>query len=529
MAKKQMKSLAKDTAIYGVSSIVSKFVNWLLVPYYTHVLAQAADYGIVTQLYAWTALLLVILTYGMETGLFRFINKENENPNSVYRTTLVSVGSTSLLFGILAVVFSPQIAGFLKIAPHPEYIWMLGVSVALDASACIPFAYLRYRKMPVRFAALKLLYVLLNVAFNLFFFTVCPYLMHHAPQTVSWFYNPAYGVGYVFVSNIISTTLQTLFLIPYIFGTKSKEQRAETKDKRQKTKDIDGADLQSVPVETFDFNLLKRILKYSLPLLLLGIMGILDQTLDKILYPYLRTAASGATELGIYGATSKIALIMLVFTQAFRYAYEPFVFGQKQDTDSRQSYVKAMTYFVIFSWLIFLGMTFYIDVFKLWNFIKPEYWAGFEIVPIVLVSFIFQGVYFNLSIWYKLTDKTMYGAIFSAVGTAIILLGNVLFVSRFGYFACVWAAFACYFVIMVLSYIFGQKYMPLKYELKKMGFYTALALAFFALSHLLQTPYGWLNYAVKTILLIIFILIFVKNDLPTEKIPFLNSILKKKL
>jgi O-antigen/teichoic acid export membrane protein len=497
MAQKQMKSLAKDTAIYGVSTIVGKFVNWLLVPYYTHVLAQAADYGIVTNLYAWTALLLVILTYGMETGLFRFINKETESPERVYSTSMISVGTTSLLFGVLIVVFAPQAATLLKYPAHPDYVWMLGVSVAIDAFACIPFAYLRYCQRPIRFVSIKLLYVLLNVGFNLFFFTVCPFLMKHAPSTISWFYDANYGVGYVFVSNILSTTIQTLFLLPYILSAKF----------------------------IFDKILLKKILRYSLPLLMLGVIGILDQTLDKILYLYMGRGEIGKTELGIYGATSKIALIMLVFTQAFRYAYEPFVFAQKRGKESHENYVQAMNYFIIVSLFIFLGMSFYIDVFK---FLGRAYWTGLDVVPIILVSFIFQGIYFNLSIWYKLSDKTMFGAWFSLAGMVIIILGNVLFVPRFGYYGCVWAAFACYFVIMMLSYFLGQKYMPIPYDLKKIGFYTLLTLVLFLLSFIIKTPYQWLNYCFKTILLLIFVFIFIKKDLPTEKIPVLNKIFKKK-
>ena len=498
MAQKQMKSLAKDTAIYGVSTIAGKFVNWLLVPYYTHVLTRAADYGIVTNLYAWTALLLVILTYGMETGLFRFINKESESPDRVYSTSMISVGTTSLIFAVLIVLFSPQAAAWLKYPAHPEYVWMLGISVALDAFACIPFAYLRYRKMPIRFASIKLLYVLLNVAFNLFFFTVCPFLMKKAPSTVSWFYDANYGVGYVFVANILSTIIQTLFLLPYIICVKF----------------------------SLDKILLKRILIYSLPLLMLGIMGILNQTLDKILYPYLGRGEIGKTELGIYGATSKIALIMLVFTQAFRYAYEPFVFAQKRSKESHESYIQAMNYFIIASWFIFLGMMFYIDIFKL--LIGREYWVGLDVVPIILVSFIFQGIYFNLSIWYKLSDKTMFGAWFSLAGTIIIVLGNVIFVPLYGYYACVWAAFACYFAIMLLSYFFGQKYMPIAYNLKKIGFYTLVTLVLFLISFVIKTPYTWLNYCFKIILMLIFVFIFIKNDLPTEKIPVLNKIFTKK-
>jgi len=491
---RQLTSLAKDTAIYGVSSILGKFLNWLLVPLYTHVLATPADYGQVTNLYAWTALLLVILTYGMETGFFRFINKEDEpNPPRVYSTSMISVGSTSLLFAILVLVFSPAIANRLGYAPHPEYIWLLGFSVAMDAFASIPFAYLRYKKMPIRFAAIKMLNVALNIVLNLWFFIACPFLMRVAPATVSWFYNPSYGVGYIFIANFISTFIQTAFLLPYIVSVK------------------------------WQFNkiLLINILKYSLPLLVLGIAGIMNQILDKILFPFLLKGHYGDTQLGIYGATSKMALVILMFTQAFRYAYEPFVFAQKREKSSLDSYSSAMTYFVIFSWLIFLGMVFYIDIFKI--LIAREYWIGLQIVPVVLLSFIFQGVYFNLSIWYKLTDRTMWGAWFALIGTVIIVAGNILLVPRFSYWGSVWSAFTCYFIIMLLSYLVGLKYLNIPYNLRTLGLYSALALLLYALSAIIVIPYNWVNLIFRTFLFAIFIFVTIKHDFPLNKIPYINK------
>lgn len=492
-----MKSLAKDTAIYGVSSIIGKFLNWLLVPLYTHVLASSADYGVVTNLYSWTALLLVILTYGMETGFFRFANKEGNNPDVVYSTSMISVGFTSLIFAVWCVLCSPQISRWLDYPNYPEYIWMLGLSVALDAFASIPFAYLRYLKRPFKFAGYKLLFVFLNIFFNLFFLVVCPWLMKHAPHTVAWFFNPNYGVGYVFVSNILATSIQTAFLAPYIFAVKFK----------------------------LDKILLRKILGYSLPLLVLGIAGIMNQTLDKILFPFLLKGKEGASQLGIYGATSKIALVMLMFTQAFRYAYEPFVFAQKKDANSLVAYSDAMKYFIIFSWLIFLGMVLYIDIFKF--IIGRDYWSGLEVVPLVLVSFIFQGIYFNLSVWYKLTDKTMYGAWFSLIGTIIIVVGNVLLVPKYSYMGSAWAAFACYFVVMLISYIFGQKYFPINYQLKIIGKYTLLALAIFALGWYVNFHHRAINFLFHTVLIGIYIWYMTRHDFPLNKIPYLNKIFRK--
>lgn len=497
MAEKQMKKLAKDTAIYGVSSILGKFLNWLLVPFYTYVLASPADYGVVTNLYSWTALLLVVLTYGMETGFFRFANKNKEKSDEVYSTTLLSVGGTSLIFALFCIFFSQQIANSLGYEQYPEYIRMMGITVAIDAFASIPFAYLRFINRPIKFAAIKFLYVALNILFNLFFLAACPWLEKYFPSSISWFYNSNYGVGYIFISNILSTVIQTLVLLPYILNVKF----------------------------NFDFDLLKNILRYSLPLLILGIAGIMNQTLDKILYPFLKPGIEGTIELGIYGATSKISLVMLMFTQAFRYAYEPFIFAQNKDKNSMSAYADAMKYFVIFSLLIFLGMMLYIDFFKF--FVEKNYWEGLSVVPIVLVSFIFQGIFFNLSLWYKLTDKTMYGAWFSILGTVIIVSGNVLLVPKYGYTGSAWSAFACYFVIMLVSYYFGQKHMPIKYDLKTIGLYSLLTIGLFFINIFIETPYPAVNYTLKTVLLGVFLYILVKRDFPVNIFSNINRILKR--
>lgn len=486
-----MKSLAKDTAIYGVSSIVGRFLNWLLVPLYTYKLAEISDYGIVTNLFAWTALLLIILTYGMETGFFRFANKDPQNYRNIYGNTMISVGGTSLIFIVFIVLFHQPIANFLGYQNQSEFIWMLGVIVAMDAFASIPFAYLRFQKRPIAFAGLKLLYIALNIAFNLFFLIGCPWLMKVAPNTISWFYNPDYGVGYIFISNFIATSIQTLFLLPYIIQGEFK----------------------------LNTGLLKQILKYSYPLLFLGIAGIANQNLDKILFPFLRTDA--LAQLGIYGAVGKIAMVIMMFTQAFRYAYEPFVFAKNKDADSKTAYSMAMKYYVIFALLIFLGVVMYMDIIK--HFIAPKYWIGLGILPIILFSYIFQGIFFNLSIWYKLTDKNHYGAWFSAIGTVVILLGNIIFVPKYSYWASVWSSFAGFFVIMVLSYFFGQKFMPINYTLKKIGLYILFALALFGISLLINTPYVVLNLAMKTVLLGIFVAVVVKKDLPLSELPFLNK------
>ena len=324
-----LKSLAKDTAIYGLSSIVGRFLNYLLVPLYTAKLSAASGgYGIITNVYAYTALLMVILTYGMETTFFRFANKEGEDPQKVYSTTLMSVGFTSLLFVVLVLTFISPISSFMGYADHPSYIWVMAVTVAIDAFQCIPFAYLRYKKRPIKFATLKLLNIFMAIALNLMFFLVLPaiYESNGATGLIAQIYDPTVGAGYAFYVNLFCSAALTFFFWKELVGIKYQ----------------------------FDKALLRRMFSYSWPILVLGIAGILNQTADKILFPYIYERSDAHAQLGIYGAASKIAMIMAMITQAFRYAYEPFVFGKSKDKDNRETYAQAMKFFIIFTLLAFL-------------------------------------------------------------------------------------------------------------------------------------------------------------------------------
>lgn len=493
----EVKSLAKDTAIYGISTILGKFLNWCLVPLYTYLLTSSADYGIVTNLYAWTALLLVILTYGMETGLFRFLNKGADNPDTVYSTTLTSVFATSFMFAAAISIFSNPIADAMGYSGHAEYIAMLAIVVSMDAFDAIPFAYLRYQKRPLAFASLKLFMIFVNIIMNLFFLLGCPAIMKWHPELVDWFYNPNYGVGYVFVANFISTTSVTIALLPTVFQVKPK----------------------------FDAELLRRMLRYSLPLLLLGIVGIMNQTIDKIIFPYLYAdPQEGATQLGIYGACFKVAMVMMVFTQAFRYAYEPFVFAKSKDADSKESYAITMKYFLITSFLIFIGITFYLDILR--YIIREDYWDGLVVIPVVLLAYIFQGVYFNLSFWYKLNDKTQYGAYMSILGCIINVMLIVVLVPLIGYMGAAIASLVAFFTMMIVSYVWGQKYLPISYDFRSIGKYFLLAAVLYGLSRLsayLLTTYCnleniWLNMSINTILLAVYVVYLLRHDLPLKAI-----------
>ncbi len=466
-----MKGLAKDTAIYGLSSIIGKFLNYLLVPLYTYVLARTADYGIVTNLYAWTALLLVILTYGMETGFFRFANREDYDAPTVYRTAYCALFVSSALFTLFVVIFHKPIAYVLGYPDHAEFVEMMFATVAIDAFACIPFAYLRYKQRPLLFAALKLLFVVLNIAFNILFLVILG----------------KNDVYYVFLSNILATAIQTLCLLPFTIPYGGR----------------------------FDAQVLRDMLRYSLPLLVLGIAGIMNQTLDRILFPYLYPGDDAQAQLGIYGACFKVAMVMMMFTQAFRYAYEPFVFSKHKDRRSVEAYADAMKYYIIFSYLILLGVIFYLDIFR--YIVSSAYWEGLKIVPVVLWTYVFQGIYFNLSFWYKLTDETKWGAYFSLIGLVITFVLQVIGVPRIGYWASCGSSLVCYFVIMLLSYVIGQKKAPIPYDLKAIGLYTLLTIALMGIYYALRLYYihdMWLLMLAGTILIAIYIIVLTRKDFP---------------
>ena len=465
-----LKSLLKDTAIYGISSIVGRFLNYLLVPIYAASMSAASGgYGVVTEVYAWTALLMVILTYGMETTFFRFVNKDSENPKKVYSTVLTMVGSTSLLFIAVGMTFLHPIASAMGYADHPWYIGMMMLVIAMDAFQCLPFAYLRYKKRPLAFAGLKMLFIVLNIALNLVYYV---------------------GMGgsdvfYAFFFNLICTSTIMLLLVPQI--------------------KLGGG---------FDASLAKRMLKYGYPILILGIAGILNQVADKIIFRHVYPGEDAQVQLGIYGAASKIAMIMAMLTQAFRYAYEPFVFSKSKDKDSRVMYADAMKYFIIFTLLAFLAVVFYIDILK--YILAPDYWSGLRVVPIVMMAEIFMGVYFNLSFWYKLIDETKWGAYFSFAGCAVLIAINVFFVPVYGYMACAWAGFAGYGVAMILSYFVGQKKYPINYDLKAIGKYVIITIALYVISEGLPFESIYTLLTIRTCLLLAFVSYILKNDLPLK-------------
>lgn len=495
-----MKRLAGETAIYGLSSIIGKFLNWMLVPLYTRVLATESDFGVVTNLYAWTALLMVILTYGMETGFFRFMNKKEITvPMRVYATTLFSLAFTSVMFMVLVFSALKPISSLIDYGSHPEYIGMMAGIVAVDAFCCIPFAFLRYQGRAVRFASIKLLNIFLNIILVIFFLVVSPWLYEHVPGLVSWFYVPGYQVGYIFIANVITTAVTFLLLIP---------------------------DMIPGFREKVSLVLLKQMLKYSFPILILGLAGIFNQTADKIVFPFLFDDKEYATtQLGIYGACFKVAVVMVMFIQAFRYAYEPFIFAKNKSEDNTRAYSEAMKYFIIFSLLIFLGVMFYLDIIK--YFVAAEYYPGLRVVPVVMMGEFFFGIYFNLSFWYKLIDQTQWGAYFSTIGCVVTILIIVLLAPVYGYMACAWASFASNLLMMILSYVIGQKKFPIQYDIRSALFYGVLAVLFYFAGILPDIESEVLRLFYRTVLLIIFVSIVIWKDLPLSELPYIGKKFRK--
>ena len=444
-----MKSLAKDTAIYGLSSIVGRFLNYLLVPLYTNVIsASTGGYGIVTNLYAYVALILVLLTFGMETTFFRFANKDDENPHSVFSTSMAVIVTLTVAF--LAIVFLgiDPISQVIHYSAHKDYVLMMACVVSLDAIQAIPFSYLRYKKRPIKFAALKMLFIIMNIGLNLLYFV--------------WLEKT--DVFYIFFLNLVCTGFITFFFIPE-FAHEHVAARAYCKERGIKFKIV-------------DFSLLRRMLIYSWPILVLGVAGILNQTVDKMIFPLVYPdAAEGDVQLGIYGACVKIAMIMAMITQAFRYAYEPIVFARSKDKDKTEYYAQAMKYFVIFTLFAYLCVVGWMPLLQ--RIIGEEYRDGLQVVPIVMAAEIMMGVYFNLSFWYKLIDKTIWGAWFSLAGCAVLIAVNVIFIPKYSYMACAWGGVAGYGTSMLLSYVVGQRKYPIRYDLKSMFSYLLVTVAFY--------------------------------------------------
>jgi O-antigen/teichoic acid export membrane protein len=481
---KALKKLTGETVIYGLPTIVGRLLNWCLNPYWTYVFINQAELGKVSYVYAVVAFLLVFLIYGMETGFFRFASKE-DNKDKVFSTSLISIGSTTLMFLLLVFIFKDNFAEMLKISGRSDFILIMGITVALDIISSIPFAKLRIQHRPIKFSALKFTSIGINIFFNLFFLSFCPYIIKNNPDSfLNLVYHADFGIGYIFLSNLISSLFTFILLIP--------EFKAKW---------------------NFDFSLFKRMFKYSYPILIVGITGFINQNIDKILIPnLLPETSSPMKQLGIYVSAFKLAVLLNVFIQAFRFAFEPFIFSQKEGKESKDMYVIVMKYFSILGLIIFLGMSTFSDLIM--NINAKGYREAVGVIPIILLANFFMGIFFTQSLWYKLTDKTIYGAYFGILGSVITIALNIILIPKIGYYGSAIAILACFVVMTVVSYIYGQKYYPINYDLKSFGFYLFLSLILFLIYWLIRKP-GSPYYLVSVILNVIFLAVIYfkeKND-----------------
>ncbi|NQT77868.1 MAG: polysaccharide biosynthesis C-terminal domain-containing protein [Bacteroidetes bacterium] len=481
---KPLQKLAGQTVVYGMGTIVPRLLNYLLLtPFYTRIFLEG-EYGIITELYAYVAFLLVLLTYGMETSFFRFAESEG-NKSKVFTTTLTSLFFTSVVFVVLATVFSKNIASLINYDSHPEYIVFFVIIVGTDAFTAIPFAQLRQQNRAFRFAWIKIINVSVNIFFNFFFFLLCPYLLEQNPSSfISSIYDPEIGIGYAFISNLIASLVTLVLLFPDIFKISF----------------------------SFDSKLLKRMLAYGFPLLLVGLFGMVNEVSDKILFRFLISVPEGIqdkdnyimSQLGIYGANYRLAVLMTLFIQMFRYAAEPFFFSHSREENARLLYASVMKYFIVFCLLIFLSVTLFLDIFK--YFIGSDFRSGLSIVPIILLANLLLGIFYNLSVWYKLTDKTRYGALIAFIGAFITIVLNVILIPRYGYTGAAWAHLACYFSMVIISFFLGRKYYRVNYDLRNILLYFILALFIYFISVRFPIPEGLMQYVMHIFYLMVFLL-----------------------
>jgi O-antigen/teichoic acid export membrane protein len=473
---KQVKALAGQTVVYGLTSIVGRLLNYLLVPLYTRAFLPA-EYGTVTSLYAYMSFLNIVLTYGMETSLFNF-SRLQEDKQKVYSTILTSVTITSALFLALAYFFKDAFASFVKDPSHPEYIVWLALILSTDALSSIAFAKLREQNKARNFAVIKSLNILTNIVFNIFFIVLCPKILMHPDSALyglaQHVYNPQIGVGYIFISQVLSSLITLVMLLPTMLK----------------------AGIH------FDMQLWKRIMPYALPLLLAGFAGMINETLDRIILLYLLPDNIAREQIGIYGACYKISIIITMFVQAYRYAAEPFFFANAKAEDFKKNYADITKYFIIICLLIFLGTMFNLSWIQ--NYVGKNFRSGLAVVPILLLANLCLGVFYNLSMWYKLAHKTMYGAYLTVFGAVVTIAINVAFVPRYGYMASAWATLICYASTMVLSYFISLKHFPVKFDMLRIGLYFAISLTLYFVSQQISFESKAMGLIINNSLILLF-------------------------
>jgi len=491
-----LKKLVGQTAIYGLSSILGRFLNYLLTPLYTSEQVFSPDqYGIITEMYAYVAFLVVLLTYGMETAFFRYFSAQKETGiEKVFSTALISLILTSFAFIAIVSVFAQPIAESLGYPNDSEYISWFGIIVGLDALVAVPLAKLRAENKAFRFAVINFVFIAVNIGLNLFFLAYC--LPKYQAGEINWlvetFYDPDTGVGYVFIANLMASGVRFLLMLPDML-----KERFE-----------------------FDREIWRKMVRYGIPLLVAGLAGIVNETLDRAMLKWMLIGDQGElltmTQLGIYGACYKLSIVITLCIQAYRYAAEPFFFDQAESSQAKAIYARMLHLFFAFVMLIFLVVTLYLDIFK--YFIPNEaYWVGLDIVPVLLLANVFLGVYYNLSVWYKLIDKTKYGS-YIAIGGALLTIGlNFALIPILGFRGSAWATLICYFSMAAASYIIGQRFYPVPYQLKKVGGYFALAMALYFVARYLPDVGSVIMYTIHTLMIGLFAIIVIYFEFLKEK------------
>ncbi len=485
-----IKRLAGQTAIYGIPSILGRILGYLLVPFYTRVF-HPGEYGVVNVFYSYASLLKVILTYGMETAFFRFTEHEQDK-EKVYSAGMISLLITSMVFLVFVMFFAGSIAQWIDYSDHENYIIWFGWILVLDAIAAIPFARLRAQNKAKRFATINMINIGINIGLNLFFIILCPIILTYGKDgilanAISLIYRSDWGIEYIFISNLIASIVTILLLLPEMIVIKWK----------------------------IDPDLWKKMFFYAFPLLFAGMAGIVNETFDRLLLRYLLPVSKDVAtyQVGIYAACYKISILMTIFIQAYKYAAEPFFFAKAKDKDAKVVYAHIMNYFMIVVSMIFLVTMVYLDDFIMPILVGKDYWEGRGVIPVLMLANLFLGVYYNLSIWYKLTGKTHWGAWLSAIGAIITFALNFWWIPLspdhfiHGYYGSAWATFICYAVMMILSYLIGQRYFPVGYNLKKFSGYLGLSVFLYVISTLITLDSAFSRIAFHTSLLLIFVLV----------------------
>lgn len=491
MSANPLKKLAGQTAMYGLPTIVGRMLNYALVPFFTYIFGKPADFGLNIEFYAYISFLNILFTYGMETALFNFSVREPDK-NLVFSTALRSLIGSTFLLSIPFILFAPQIANVLRYPGHWKFILWAILIVGTDALAAIPFAKLREENKAKRFAKIKMVNIAIQILLNLFFVGVCKYYFEKdANSFFGKLYNPEIGIAYAFIANLVANIISLLLLMPEFLRIKY----------------------------GFDFSLWKRMMSYSLPLLIVGFAGMTNETIDRILLKYMLPADIAQTQVGIYGACYKISILMTLFVMAFRYAAEPFFFARQKDANAPSLYGKVMTYFVVFCLVIFLGTTLNISWIK--YFVGPEYRSGLAVVPILLMANLFLGMYFNLSIWYKLTGRTKFGMWITLLGAVITLVLNFIWIpstnSHYGgYMGSAWATLICYASMMVISYFIGQKYYRVDYDVIRVLGYLGFAIGLFFIGTYIKTDSILLDLVLKNTLLLIYLVLVMFIEKPLK-------------